>query len=407
MAESGPVGERIRVYRRRLGLTQEVLAGRAGVSPSWLSQVERGVRSGGLRTLLPVAEVLGVDLAALVDTPRKRMPGPSGRLNGVRDLVEALLRYPDRLPDKPDADLDGIGRRVERAEGLIRLCRFQEAGPLLAALVGDAEAAVRTHEGTEHENAAYALLAHAYRVSTLALVRAGEEQAPRWVVAERCVAAARRAGDPVVAAFAADHRSDVYAYAGWVAEAREVLMGAVDTLAPAAEAAEQPPGLWLSPEPTAVWGSLLLSAAQWAARTGDRAECHRLLRRADATVPRARRDDDLFGPTDVAVYRVACAVELGDLADAVRLGAAIDTSHFEGFDRTRPAALRVRMAQAHEMRGQDADALLWLTEAERLAPEWIRGGRVEVHDMLAVMLRRERGRRPGLRELAERVGVLS
>ena len=55
------------------------------------------------------------------------------------------------------------------------------------------------------------------------------------------------------------------------------------------------------------------------------------------------------------------------------------------------------------MRAQDADALLWLIEAERLAPEWIRGGRVEVHDMVGAMLRRERGRRPGLRELAGRV----
>jgi transcriptional regulator with XRE-family HTH domain len=96
MAESGPVGRRIRAHRRRLGLTQEVLAGRAGVSPSWLSQVERGVRSGGLCTLLPIARELGVDLAVLVDTPRKRVPGPDGKLNGVRTLVDALRRYRDR-----------------------------------------------------------------------------------------------------------------------------------------------------------------------------------------------------------------------------------------------------------------------------------------------------------------------
>ncbi len=139
MGESGPVGRRIRSYRRRLGLTQEVLAGRAGVSPSWLSQVERGVRTGGLRTLLPIARELGVDLAVLVDTPRMRVPGPGGRVNGVRDLVEALLRYPGRLPDAPDTDLDSIGRRLERAEGLHRLCRFQEVGPVLARLIGDAE----------------------------------------------------------------------------------------------------------------------------------------------------------------------------------------------------------------------------------------------------------------------------
>jgi transcriptional regulator with XRE-family HTH domain len=406
MAESGPVGRRIRAHRRRLGLTQEVLAGRAGVSPSWLSQVERGVRSGGLRTLLPIARELGIDLAVLVDTPRLRVPGPDGRVNGVRDLVEALLRYPGRLPETPDTDLDSIRRRLERAEGLERLCRFQETGPLLAPLIGDAEAAVRVHEGTERESGAYALLSHVYRVTTLALVRAGEEQAHRWVASERCSAAAERADDPVMVALAADHRSDVYAHAGFVGEAREVLLHALDTLAPAAEATEQRASPWLSPEPAAVWGSLLLDAAQWAARANDRADCHRLLRRADATVLRVQRDDDLFGPTGTAIYHVACAVELGDLADALHLGTAIDTSHLDSFDRSRPAALRVRMAHAHEQRGQDADALLWLAEAERLAPEWIRGGRVEVQEMLGVMLRRERGRRPGLREFAARVGVL-
>lgn len=35
-------GQRIRLYRQRLGMTQEALAGLAGVSVSWLSQVERG-----------------------------------------------------------------------------------------------------------------------------------------------------------------------------------------------------------------------------------------------------------------------------------------------------------------------------------------------------------------------------
>jgi hypothetical protein len=183
-------------------------------------------------------------------------------------------------------------------------------------------------------------------------------------------------------------------------------MGAIDTLAPVAEAAEQPAVPSPSPDPAAVWGSLLLDSARWAGRANDRADCHRLLRQADATVPRVRRDDDLFGPTSTAIYHVACAVELGDLADALRLGAAIDTSHLNSVERSRPAALRVRIAEAHAMRAQDAVALLWLIEAERLAPEWIRGGRVDVHDMVGAMLRRERGRRPGLRELAGRVGVL-
>lgn len=39
------MGKRIAAYRRRRGLSQEALAGLIGRSESWLSQVERGLRS--------------------------------------------------------------------------------------------------------------------------------------------------------------------------------------------------------------------------------------------------------------------------------------------------------------------------------------------------------------------------
>lgn len=42
---SGALAERIAAYRRRRGLSQQVVAGLVGRSESWLSQVERGVRS--------------------------------------------------------------------------------------------------------------------------------------------------------------------------------------------------------------------------------------------------------------------------------------------------------------------------------------------------------------------------
>ena len=43
--DATPLGERIAYYRRRRGLSQVKLAGLLGRSESWLSQVERGVRS--------------------------------------------------------------------------------------------------------------------------------------------------------------------------------------------------------------------------------------------------------------------------------------------------------------------------------------------------------------------------
>jgi transcriptional regulator with XRE-family HTH domain len=61
-------GERIAVYRRRRWLSQAALAGLVGRSESWLSQVERGIRSvDRLSILLDMAEILHVDVESLID----------------------------------------------------------------------------------------------------------------------------------------------------------------------------------------------------------------------------------------------------------------------------------------------------------------------------------------------------
>ena len=54
------------MYRRRRGLSQAALAGLVGRSESWLSQVERGIRSvDRLSVLLDMAKILHVDVESL------------------------------------------------------------------------------------------------------------------------------------------------------------------------------------------------------------------------------------------------------------------------------------------------------------------------------------------------------
>ena len=70
MDDATPLGERIAYYRRRRGLSQVKLAGLLGRSESWLSQVERGVRSiDRISVLTQVAAALNVPVTELSPDP--------------------------------------------------------------------------------------------------------------------------------------------------------------------------------------------------------------------------------------------------------------------------------------------------------------------------------------------------
>jgi transcriptional regulator with XRE-family HTH domain len=91
-AERQRLGERLRDLRTRLGVGQAELARRVGISPSALSQAERGVRAVSAETLLRIWEALGVPVDAddLLDRGyrvhrRNRQP-PTALAPGVTGL---------------------------------------------------------------------------------------------------------------------------------------------------------------------------------------------------------------------------------------------------------------------------------------------------------------------------------
>src|SRR3954449_2337831 len=60
------VGDRIKKRRNELGWTQDVLAEKAGISKSFLSDLENAKRSVGADTLLDIGRVLGLSLDYLM-----------------------------------------------------------------------------------------------------------------------------------------------------------------------------------------------------------------------------------------------------------------------------------------------------------------------------------------------------
>jgi transcriptional regulator with XRE-family HTH domain len=95
MSEERQLGSRIRSLRERKGLPLRSVADAAGVSESFLSQVERGVASPSVASLRRVAEALGESVGALFEGGEA-----SGRLVRVRDrrrLLHPQRRWEDVL----------------------------------------------------------------------------------------------------------------------------------------------------------------------------------------------------------------------------------------------------------------------------------------------------------------------
>lgn len=83
-SEPPPIGAAVRDRRRRLGLTLQVVADRAGLSAPFISQIERGLASPSITSLIGIAAALGVDIDYFVGVPR---PGQIVRRGSAPDLL--------------------------------------------------------------------------------------------------------------------------------------------------------------------------------------------------------------------------------------------------------------------------------------------------------------------------------
>jgi len=109
------LGRRVRKRRREKGLSQEALAGKAGLSPRFVSQVEAGAGNISILRLLELARVLELPLEELV---RWRQPAAPGliALIGLRGAGKSTLgKRVARALKLPFFELD---RLIEQEAGL-------------------------------------------------------------------------------------------------------------------------------------------------------------------------------------------------------------------------------------------------------------------------------------------------
>src|SRR4051794_2023 len=109
MTDDMTIGRRVAFYRRRRGISQEVLAGLVGKTGEWLRKVETNrAELDRLSVIRAVAKALDVSLGDLIGEPdlfewspesgRETIPSLRAALHDYRHLTPAILAVPDEEP---------------------------------------------------------------------------------------------------------------------------------------------------------------------------------------------------------------------------------------------------------------------------------------------------------------------
>jgi tetratricopeptide (TPR) repeat protein len=360
------LGRKIAAERRRRGLSQPELARMIGRSVAWVSQVERGVRKVDRMSVLEtVAAALEVPLAELaaeapvIAAVNEEPPGVGGlrmALSGVHSLRAMMNgRHP--------VALSTLRRKARTAWDLTHASRYTDLADLLTSLVPDLETAVRALPEIQRAEA-FELMASTYQACSAALDKLGEPEAA-WIAADRAMAAAERAGNPMLVAAGAFRLVFVFMSGRHYDQAEEAARTAADALQSKADGGD--------PQAMSLYGALTLQRAVIASRVNDPEGAYAHLEQASRIADRlggGRNDYGTeFGPANVGLYEIAIAVELGDAGRALRTAATVDTSSLSAERRGR---MLIDVARAHAQRRQVAEAIAALREAEDITPEQIR-----------------------------------
>ncbi|MEQ4306233.1 XRE family transcriptional regulator [Plantactinospora sp. B6F1] len=277
--------------------------------------------------------------------------------------------------------------------------RFGYVTGRLPDLLHRAQAAADGLDGDDQDQARR-LHGLTYQLAATQLTKLGETDLA-WIAADRGLAAVRPTGDPIVTGSLlrsvghALHSTGRY---------REAVRLTEDAAAYLEDHLRQP-----TPAPAllSVYGTLFLSGAMAAARANDPNTTRTFLATADETATRLGTDGNhlwtAFGPTKVAIHRVATAAELGDVQVAVDLGPRVDTTGLPMERRVRHA---LEVARAYNSWNRADEAQAALLDAEQMAPEQVRHHLLS-RQLALTWIRRQRGKPSAeLVGLARRLNVL-
>lgn len=391
MPTSDTIGARIRYWRkRRNGMTQDILAGLAGVTQSYISQVESGRKPIERRsTLVAIASALQVSVADLLgqssdpadparDTAADNVPGIWAALI---EIEEGERRQPGRTPEEMTAAVEATAR-LRAASDYRTMARLLPGLLLDAAGTGPIELTQIAYETSVClRNLGYRHLS--LPAARIALAAAEEAEHTAWTGASRFVLtlALPIESAPIASRTAGRALTDLQTAAA-DQQVRQML-GQLHLSAALASAVDR------RPDDAAAH---LTEAAREAETLGDPADG-------------AGFNLSCFGPTNVGIWKMAIATELGEYGRVVEIARTIRPDHLVAANRHQSYWLNLGRALAHSGRS-DGEALAAFMRAERAAPVPFAINPM-ARDAVAAMVQRAKRRAVGadLRILARRLNV--
>ncbi|MFI9724593.1 helix-turn-helix domain-containing protein [Streptomyces sp. NPDC052396] len=375
------IGRRIAYWRAHRRMTQADFGALMGQSRRWVQDLEGGQRQQDprLSVVERAAQVLGVPLERLLSdsvTGGGECAGPVeieqmwAVLQG-HDLIAGTCGDSDAEP----VPVDLLRRNLAYSRVAFQAGHFASLGRLVPELLLDANRAAARHEGDEQLESLQ-VLSLALELAEAAAIKYGDCDLA-WLAGHRAVAAAGRSGDPVAMASAARHLADAMTHRGQARAAAEFAVTAAERL--------EAELLTRGRDGLSVLGMLYLKAAMAQAavvESGDgyagaaEAAVPALLEEAAARAVQLGGDGNAmwtaFGPTNVALHRVAAHVQLSQGADALAVAQGISAPARAALPRERRAHHLADLARAFTQAGRREDAVDTLLDAEREAAEEVR-----------------------------------
>jgi transcriptional regulator with XRE-family HTH domain len=371
-------------------MTQAALAGLAGVSQSYVSQVESGLKGIERRsTLIDFARALQVSVAELLDQPGDPTnPLKADAAAAVPAIRLALVEIEEGERQRSTRPAEALAAAVEHLAQLRVGSHYTEMAHLLPSLLADAAVVGGVALARVAYEAQVCLHCLGYRDFALSAariaVRASEDaEDVAWIGAARF---AHTLAMPVEAA----------------STSRRIAVQSLCDLQ--AEAAD--------PQVRQMLGQLHLSASMWSAVEGraDDSRDHLVAAKAEAATL-GDPEDGIgfnvlgFGPTNVRLWQMNVAVEMAEYGKAVELAQAFRPTALKAVDRQQAYWLAYGRALAHSGRNDQA-ALAAYLNAERVAPTPF-AVNTKARDAVRAMVYRAKRQAVSreLRTLAHRLGI--